>query len=140
MAQDSHRQMLGLSRISSDSAIYIKLHSLVRSIGTEQDPLCLALQYVHHFGTTNSMLCDQYGLRPNTLTDIGKGNVIQRNRGYYLFSLIQELNNLRLRAILKGDAERVMQIVEALAELGLVLGGVATDQELVQADKEKKRK
>ena len=135
MEEKTYRQLLGLGRTSSDTA-FIQKHAIVRSAWTDQDPLCLALLYAHHFGFSNTDLNNRYGIRRSTLVDIGKGYTIQRNRSIYMAALLRSLNDLRLRAIVMGNQEEKDKLLAALADLSLVQAGLATDAELVDLQKQ----
>lgn len=126
-------QVLGLPRTQSDSAFIFsnKQFFPYGKVGTGQDAVVLALAYLHHFGVTQSQLEDKYHLRKGTLQRVKRGEHLTNRHDDWLHTLARALNDLRLAAMRKGEAQLVADLRFALSEILLAECGVCADWELV---------
>lgn len=126
-------QVLGLTRTQSDSAFIFsnKQFFPLSKVGTGQDAVVLALAYLHHLGATQSQLEDKYHLRKGTLLRVKRGEHLTNKHDDWLHTLVHALNDLRLAAMRKGDAQLEADIRFALSEILLAECGVCADWELV---------
>lgn len=91
-------------------------------ISKEQDALVLALTWAHYFGLTNGKLHLKYHLRKATLTEIGKGKIIRRNRILNCQKLILAIFDFCLCAKERGDTYHFMISIFAIFQIYKTFG------------------
>ena len=115
-------------------------HSIMHLVsqGTRYDALCAAISIAYSHGVKDAMLT-KFGVNRPTLNKLKRNVSISRNREVYFEAITIVLNNLRLKAKIKGEKDQENDLRNALADIALLRCGIAPDWEIEEKNMKKAR-
>lgn len=111
-----------------------------KSLATKEDVLIMALGFLNELGVVRDNFAKEYGLRPNTLSDICNGKILKKERARYRDAAVRKLEALRQNAIMRGKQDVAIRIKDMVYSIAMVELGMASLEELDLREKEEKHK